>query len=538
MSTHQRAGGGHYSSRPKVVPSPKGPATATNITSNQPEKNAQHAQPALINAALPPMSTMTTKKRSKFPLKSLGNNLRTYVHIMTGTQSSSSVSNNRMPGPAGALPPTAPPRSDEENTARVTAYLRNLSTDASSAIAQGVMNARREAANSSPVPKRIIRRTPSIALTDQVRQTLLRRGDSALNRVDGPCTGGVYALQEKREEGGAMVAVFKPEDEETGAGEGKIRCGEPNPERAGMVIGGGACRERAAYVLDRQSGHLSGVPPTQLACIGEGVGRRARRGSIQQFCVNDGSVEDRYDLLRRATAFQAQRIGILDMRIFNTDRHGGNVLCTENQSSASTPSGNQSQDEEPTKEEQERVELRLDDDESPVTLVPIDHALTLPNWQHLGEAYLDWGMWPQAHEPWHPAIIAAVQAIDPVEDAQQLRALEIPETSILTMEICTTVLRAAVLHGGILTLADGAKLFERPFTAGHKHHAESRSPLELIVQRAAAACGMLYPSPNSTDTRPSDNFFVALDEQLDEWMPGQKWKTLETSPTEEPDKSA
>jgi hypothetical protein len=58
----------------------------------------------------------------------------------------------------------------------------------------------------------------------------------------------VYTLQKKREEGGAVVAVFKPEDEETGAGAGKkVSCGEPNPERAGMIIGDGAKKERGEW---------------------------------------------------------------------------------------------------------------------------------------------------------------------------------------------------------------------------------------------------------------------------------------------------
>jgi hypothetical protein len=367
----------------------------------------------------------------------------------------------------------------------------------------------------------------------------MRRGDSALNRVDGPCTGGVYALQQKTEEGGATLAVFKPEDEETGASDGKVRCGDPNPERAGMVVGGGACRERAAYVLDKQSGHFSGVPPTQLACIAsKGLGR-PRRGSIQQFCVNDGSVEDRYDLLQRASALQAQRIAILDMRIFNTDRHGGNVLCTEAHDVAA-PSSNQHLEkvgEDDEVDEGEEVEQRPDEDNADnntntappeVKLVPIDHALTLPSWQHLSEAYFDWGMWPQAHLPWHADVIATVAALDPANDAKQLRELGMQESSIATMEICTTVLKAAVLQGGITCLSDGAKLFERPFTAGHRRHAESRSPLELIVQRAAAVCGMLYPSHHAADERPPDDLFVALKEQLDELMPNQKWKDLQS----------
>jgi hypothetical protein len=233
---------------------------------------------------------------------------------------------------------------------------------------------------------------------------------------------------------------------------------------------------------------------------------------------------------------------MLDMRMFNTDRHGGNVLCTEVRSTPSLSSLSLSptistNNNQAIEEEQQQPPT---EEESPVTLVPIDHALTLPHWQHLAEAYLDWGMWPQAHESWHPSVAAAVAALNPAEDAQQLRELEIRESSIVTMEICTTVLKAGVLKGGIRSLADGAKLFERPYTAGHARHAGSRSALELIVTRAAAACGMTYPDHNvsNVNERPPDRFFAALEEQLDELMPNQKWKSLETCETEETDKSA
>lgn len=59
------------------------------------------------------------------------------------------------------------------------------------------------------------------------------------------------------------------------------------------------------------------------------------------------------------------QIGILDIRIANEDRHGGNLLLDFNSS-----------------------------DGAP-RLVPIDHEFTLPPWSALGNATFCWSTWPQ-----------------------------------------------------------------------------------------------------------------------------------------------
>ena len=68
------------------------------------------------------------------------------------------------------------------------------------------------------------------------------------------------------------------------------------------------------------------------------------------------------------------RIGILDIRLFNTDRHAGNLLVRMSKSSRSTSSA-------------------FGWLENQYSLVPIDHGFCLP--EALEPPYLEWLHWPQ-----------------------------------------------------------------------------------------------------------------------------------------------
>ncbi|CAK9052533.1 unnamed protein product [Durusdinium trenchii] len=132
--------------------------------------------------------------------------------------------------------------------------------------------------------------------------------------LDHGQTGTVYAL----EAGDDKIAVFKPVDGEKFS-------------RKSLDAGSGAVREEAVYLVDRMCGSKAGVPVSSRATIK--VGEDVMEGSVQAFMMEvQGFIED-YAMprdLERAHAFVAQEnaeaLALLDMRVFNMDRHPGNLL--------------------------------------------------------------------------------------------------------------------------------------------------------------------------------------------------------------------
>lgn len=174
--------------------------------------------------------------------------------------------------------------------------------------------------------------------------------------LDHGQTGHVYAL----EAGGQKIAVFKPVDGE-------------KFHRKSLDAGKGAVREEAVYLVDRLTGSQAGVPVTSRASIQ--VDGHTLEGSVQAFVMDvQGFIED-YGIPRKleeAVAFipqaDAESIALLDMRVFNMDRHPGNLLLLKK----AKPHG----------------------------LGPIDHGCCLPPWWCLGEAIFEaWISWPQLQTP-------------------------------------------------------------------------------------------------------------------------------------------
>lgn len=293
--------------------------------------------------------------------------------------------------------------------------------------------------------------------------------------------GGVYAVQSRTS--GQKLAMFKPAEEETFV-------------RDGLFPGEGAVREEAAYVLDaRSSNGFSGVPPTAVARLQLSTLGRATPGSVQRFMASSiGSMEGfgmPFDLAK-AAAFvpveQVHRIGLLDVRVFNTDRHPGNIL--------------------------------LIGDKAPYTMVPIDHGCILPSWFHLSEARFDWLEYPQSKVAFGAPALAYIEALDVVADAQALRRLGIREECVTTLQICTLVLQRAARAGKTLfwigSFLQRSGCFEAP------------SALELLVQCACDASGVPFAfepnefgeqksciTPGVLSRRPPAQFFHALDQLVD-----------------------
>ncbi|KAJ0042328.1 hypothetical protein Pint_18960 [Pistacia integerrima] len=132
--------------------------------------------------------------------------------------------------------------------------------------------------------------------------------------------------------------------------------------------------------------HFANVPPTALVKITRSI-----------FNVNAW--------VNRNKAHYKILVRILDVRIFNTDRHAGNLLVRKLDGV-----GNFGQ----------------------VELIPIDHGLSLP--ETLEDHYFEWIHWPQASIPFSDDELDYIRKLDPVRDSEMLRR-ELP----MTLEDCLQV---------------------------------------------------------------------------------------------------
>ena len=189
-------------------------------------------------------------------------------------------------------------------------------------------------------------------------------------------TSGVYLLTNEK---GVGVAVFKPLDEEN----------LPQEASTWSVTNGMAYfRERAAYVVsDEILEGYSGVPTTVIATVRhEGWAGGEKRGSLQRFVPESTDMSDMGPA--NIPAEEVQKVGILDILLFNMDRHEGNLLLLNDHQRSSKDSGS-------------------------LSLVPIDHGLCLPeiisqhsgpNHELLRSIYFVWQNWPQARLPFSDAV--------------------------------------------------------------------------------------------------------------------------------------
>lgn len=288
-----------------------------------------------------------------------------------------------------------------------------------------------------------IARTTSFAtevVVNQVRRVVSDSESRPALTEDG--TGGVYVIRESSwrsdadEVGGvgggdsqhSPLAVFKPSDEEAGSAN--------NPRgltdaamREGFRPGGGAVRERIAYKL---GGAFAGVPRTAvdklLLRTSSGLHLREQSGSIQEYVASDGDASGfRFD----GSEFSergSHRLALLDVRLFNTDRHEGNILVRRPPPTAAPAAP----DEPPPRCE----------------VVPIDHAFCLPAFGHYREAEFAWRYWGSAAAPFGRDGIEHVRGIDVEADVQLARAAGLDEPACATLRVCALVLRRTLLAAG------------------------------------------------------------------------------------------
>uniref|UniRef100_A0A1J3I1B9 1-phosphatidylinositol 4-kinase n=1 Tax=Noccaea caerulescens TaxID=107243 RepID=A0A1J3I1B9_NOCCA len=256
----------------------------------------------------------------------------------------------------------------------------------------------------------------------------LRSGNAPVMSREG--TGGAYFMQGSS--GNKYVGVFKPIDEEPMAENNPRGLPlSPNGEglKKGTKVGEGALREVAAYLLDHpKSGRRSlsgeergfaGVPPTaMIECLHPGFnhpkGIKTKIGSLQMFTENDGSCED-----MGPASFpveEVHKISVLDIRLANADRHGGNILMSK-------------------------------DENGKTVLVPIDHGYCLP--ESFEDCTFEWLYWPQARKPYSPETVEYIRSLDAEEDIALLKfhGWNVPLETARTLRISTMLLKKGVERG-------------------------------------------------------------------------------------------
>lgn len=274
-----------------------------------------------------------------------------------------------------------------------------------------------------------------------------------------PASSGLSTAYFLRNRSNECFAVIKPINDEPSA---LSILSHPAGSRQPVHASGTGLREVAAYILDH--GSFSGVPPTALIRIshpalqfatGSYVGSPMTRkvASIQRFVPHEFDAGDLGP--SRFSVASVHRIGILDVRLLNIDRHAGNILVRKNVADTS---------ESP----------------SPMAeLVPIDHGLCLP--ELLDDPYFEWLHWPQAIVPFSEAELEYISALDPYEDAALLRT-ELPslkEAAIRILILCTTFLKKAAAES--LYLADIGSMMTREFCGLE----EEPSMLEALCKQAS-----------------------------------------------------
>lgn len=295
--------------------------------------------------------------------------------------------------------------------------------------------------------------------------------------------GGTWIMYDSN---GEAVAVFKPVDEEPFAANNPkhahtaptagVYCSSSIESLKLIKPGDGAAREVAAFILDHSS--RARVPATVMAefdanyfsptgrpvtrapmAVSPGVpvpkpSTDVKLGSLQRFVEHTCSSWEIGPV--RFNADDVHSIGLLDLRILNLDRHGGNILVVD--------------------------DLVCDVDEKPrQSLIPIDHAFCLPPHQVLEnipmlQLWFEWLNWPQAKQPFSSDTIAALHDIDIDMDVKRLKPCSLPAASLVLHRLCHEFVILCVDEG--LTLYDiGIMVCRHMALTKCYRHAKAQQPM-------------------------------------------------------------
>lgn len=299
-------------------------------------------------------------------------------------------------------------------------------------------------------------------------------------------TSGVYLMKDVRRN---LVAVFKPTDEEPTVKLGSCdtpsefrvkrarSCNlsdnkdsalphqtSPNKRlrapRTGLFSGELCLREVGAHLLDSEG--LHGVPTTAMvrvqqrafgaagATSGSELSEKYRIGSLQRYVSNNGVSSN--ISCSKFSVFEVQKIALLDLRILNADRNEANVLFKR-------------------------------DSQDQIRLIPIDHALSIPDSLELYQSDLCWLDWPQSREPLDPALVQYVARINPETDATMLQSrLGIRDECAFNLRIAEVFLKLAVARN--FSLSKIAQMM-------YRSNEFSKSALEKLVEKTRLTFDML-----------------------------------------------
>ncbi|KAL5095740.1 hypothetical protein RYX36_000067 [Vicia faba] len=313
-------------------------------------------------------------------------------------------------------------------------------------------------------PIEIIGRSDMLSGTKQLVKDIMMAIKDGVEPI--PIQSGLGGAYYFRNIYGENIAIVKPTDEEPYAPNnpkgfiGKA-LGQPGLKRS-VRVGETGFREVAAYLLDHD--HFANVPSTALVKVTHGIfnvndmvngnmhlnkKQISKIASLQHYIPHDFDASD-----HGTSSFpvaSVHRIGILDVRILNTDRHAGNLLVKK-------------------LDELGRFDR--------VELFPIDHGLCLP--ENLEDPYFEWIHWPQASIPFSDDELKYISRLDPFRDSDMLR-MELPmirEACLRVLVLCTLFLKEAAAFG--LCLAEIGDMMSREFNC----HVEEPSELELICIEA------------------------------------------------------
>ncbi|POM60160.1 Phosphatidylinositol 3 and 4-Kinase-like protein [Phytophthora palmivora] len=255
------------------------------------------------------------------------------------------------------------------------------------------------------------------------------------------CTGGVYYLRTKNRR---LTGVFKPADEEAYAPNNPKDFHKPEKSsgisgmRKGISAGDAAVREVAAYLLDHQ--HFARVPVTMLASVyhpdfyfqASGT-PHCKTGALQAYVAHRDTADDIGTGMFNVADVQA--IAILDIRLANQDRHGGNMLVIEPAQVVTQTS---------------TAVVTKSIAGKKVSLIPIDHGACLPRISALSETAFMWLLWPQAKQPFSTAAREYIRALDADSDLKLLENnlpadYQLEREAMLTLHVCTALLKFCAL---------------------------------------------------------------------------------------------
>lgn len=231
--------------------------------------------------------------------------------------------------------------------------------------------------------------------------------------------------------------------------------------KKGTRVGEGALRECAVYLLDHPKNGprsyngevmgFAGVPPTvYVSCLHNGFnhpeGVSVKTGSLQMFTENSGSCEDMGPSIFPVQ--EVHKIAVLDMRVANADRHGGNILYNKGE-------------------------------DGQMVLIPIDHGYCMP--YSFEDCTFEWLYWPQARQPFNIETIEYIKSMNAEKDIALLNfyGWDVPLECARTLRISTMLLQKCV-EKGIVT----------PFAIGNlmcRETVRKESVIEEIIQEAESS---------------------------------------------------